>query len=487
MPITFQEDQVDTVDRSVYTFTAMGLGTATRHRSIIVGIVPTDNAAITVTSVTVAGVAASRIAQRNINDGGNHSHTGLYYADIGPTGGTSGDVVVTLTTTMQACSCATWDISEGALLPELDSGSHSVTPNLQVILRTEPDNYVVGLCAGQATSPSVAWTNLTEDFDTASGSLLMSGASATATANEARTVDADISGSGPTNESLVVVTLIAKALELGTLVHQTSVTTGTGNQTLVAVNGKQDFSDVFGVGGADDLFHYFISNPDAAEWEIGTGHLSSATVLVRDTVNQSSNGDAAVSFTAGTKDITNDLPALEQGGAWDLLETVVAVAESTVDVINLSSKHFLYQFVWTDLQPNTALEFLEILTDANNGASFDAGSTDYAWTNHSIEMVLTTPATALNGDDSDNSMVIHGAMSNGADELSSLDVILFNPSATEFTKLIWTANITNTTPVRHSVIGGGIRLSAALVDAIRFQFQDSDTIDGTLKIWGLRA
>jgi len=95
------------------------------------------------------------------------------------------------------------------------------------------------------------------------------------------------------------------------LVHQTTTGTGTGNLTLVAVNGKRSFNTAFGTGGTN-VFDYFVSNRDAAEWERGTGHLSDATTLVRDTVLASSNAGSAVNFSAGTKDITNDIPASEQ-------------------------------------------------------------------------------------------------------------------------------------------------------------------------------
>lgn len=88
------------------------------------------------------------------------------------------------------------------------------------------------------------------------------------------------------------------------LVHQQSTTTGTGNFTLSAVNGKQSFNSAFGNGVTTDVFDYFISNQGAAEWERGTGHMSASTTLVRDTVKESTNSNAAVSFSAGTKDVT---------------------------------------------------------------------------------------------------------------------------------------------------------------------------------------
>lgn len=113
------------------------------------------------------------------------------------------------------------------------------------------------------------------------------------------------------------------------LVHQTSTTTGTGNLTLSTVNGKQSFSDAFGTTtSGTDIFDYFVSNQDAAEWERGTGHMSDSTTLVRDTVLESTNSDAAVNFSAGTKDIINDIPAENQGFALPGVNGLVIVNNS---------------------------------------------------------------------------------------------------------------------------------------------------------------
>jgi hypothetical protein len=94
----------------------------------------------------------------------------------------------------------------------------------------------------------------------------------------------------------------------GDLVHQTSITAGTGAQTLVAVLGKRSFLSAFGTGGTN-TFDYYISHRTAAEHERGTGHESGGT-LVRDTVLANHLGTTAlVNFSAGIKDITNDVPA----------------------------------------------------------------------------------------------------------------------------------------------------------------------------------
>ena len=81
-------------------------------------------------------------------------------------------------------------------------------------------------------------------------------------------------------------------------VRETSATTGTGTMTLAgAVTGYQGFNAAFTNG---DTVYYVIHY--ATEWEVGIGTVGTGT-LSRDTVLQSSNADALVPFSAGTKDV----------------------------------------------------------------------------------------------------------------------------------------------------------------------------------------
>ena len=81
-------------------------------------------------------------------------------------------------------------------------------------------------------------------------------------------------------------------------VKETTTTAGTGTLTLAgAATGFQSFSAAFGTGA---VVYYVIAA--GADWEIGIGTTGSGT-LSRDTVLQSSNGDALVDWPAGTKDV----------------------------------------------------------------------------------------------------------------------------------------------------------------------------------------
>lgn len=94
------------------------------------------------------------------------------------------------------------------------------------------------------------------------------------------------------------------ALILDDCVVETSTTTGTGDFTLGgALVGFKAFSSVCAVG---DKCYYLIEAINASgnrtgEWESGYGTYSAANTLTRTTTQKSSNANAAVSFSAGTK------------------------------------------------------------------------------------------------------------------------------------------------------------------------------------------
>lgn len=98
------------------------------------------------------------------------------------------------------------------------------------------------------------------------------------------------------------------AIKLADRVKETTTTTGTSDITLAgAVSQFSSFTSRFATG---DYFHYTIVGQTGTEWEVGIGHLSGSTTLVRDVVLTSSNSDALVNFSAGTKDVFCDISAL---------------------------------------------------------------------------------------------------------------------------------------------------------------------------------
>lgn len=84
-------------------------------------------------------------------------------------------------------------------------------------------------------------------------------------------------------------------------VKETTTTTGTGSVTLLgAVSQFRAFSSAFAV---NDYVYYAIVGQTGTEWEVGRGQLTGPTTLARQDVSASSNSNALVSFSAGTKDV----------------------------------------------------------------------------------------------------------------------------------------------------------------------------------------
>jgi hypothetical protein len=118
------------------------------------------------------------------------------------------------------------------------------------------------------------------------------------------------------------------ALVINDRVKETSTTTGTGTLNLAgAETGYESF--VSGVGTGNTTY-YAIELNSANEWEVGIGTVTSGTpdTLSRTTVISSSNADALVTFSAGTKNVFCTLPAKK---------TISPVMDATTFVVTHAS------------------------------------------------------------------------------------------------------------------------------------------------------
>ena len=121
------------------------------------------------------------------------------------------------------------------------------------------------------------------------------------------------------------------ALVLNDRVKETSTTTGTGTINLAgAETGFETF--VSGVGSTNTTF-YAIELNSAGEFEVGIGTVTDASpdTLSRDTVISSSNSDALVNFSAGTKTVFCTLPASRTMSPGMVANGFVVNQSSTMD------------------------------------------------------------------------------------------------------------------------------------------------------------
>lgn len=118
------------------------------------------------------------------------------------------------------------------------------------------------------------------------------------------------------------------ALVINDRVKETSTTTGTGTLDLAgAESGYESF--VSGVGNGNKTY-YAIEINSLNEWEVGIGTVTSGSpdTLSRDTIISSSNSDALVVFSAGTKNVFCTMPATK---------TISPVMDATSFVVTHSS------------------------------------------------------------------------------------------------------------------------------------------------------
>src|SRR6056300_1386290 len=112
-------------------------------------------------------------------------------------------------------------------------------------------------------------------------------------------------------------------------VKETSTTTGTGTFSLAgAVEGFETF--VAGIGNSNNTYYCITNSGVPTEFEVGIGTVTDASpdTLSRDTIISSSNSDAAVNFSAGTKDVFCTMPAKK---------TISPVMDATTFVVTHAS------------------------------------------------------------------------------------------------------------------------------------------------------
>ena len=212
------------------------------------------------------------------------------------------------------------------------------------------------------------------------------------------------------------------ALVLNDRVLEVSVSTGTGSMQLGgAPLGFQSFSDGIGTGNTT---YYTITDDTEGTWEVGIGTYN-AGYLTRDTIFQSSNGDAKVNFGTGDKRVWSDYPAARAAYLGQTITTLNGYVKGSGNA--LSSVTTI---------PNTDITGLGTMSTQNanavaitggsvNGTTIGAttpstGAFTYASTNSTTN---TTPSLSFDGS---NTNIASGATVSG----SYLQNILQNKSGT---------------------------------------------------------
>jgi hypothetical protein len=128
-------------------------------------------------------------------------------------------------------------------------------------------------------------------------------------------------------------------------VQETTTTTGTGTIDLNgALTGFESF--VSGIGSTNSTYYAIVGG---SEFEVGIGTVTDATpdTLSRTTVISSSNSDALVNFSAGTKNVFCTLPA-SQAGLKNTFPVTVSGSIAKGDAVALSNDATVFAPTGTD-------------------------------------------------------------------------------------------------------------------------------------------
>lgn len=192
-------------------------------------------------------------------------------------------------------------------------------------------------------------------------------------------------------------------------------------------------------------FYYVIAHQSANEFEVGTGTVSGST-LTRTSVQISSNANAAVSFSAGTKDVFCATPALNLRPLTTTQTANQVFAGPTSGSAALAAFRAL---VAADLPApsNAACNGRLTLTSGTPVTTADvASSTNVYWTpfgGNSVALWNST-TSAWQIDTFTEITLALGTMTSGA----GYDIFAFdNAGAVNLEKLIWTNTTTRATDV----------------------------------------
>ena len=187
-------------------------------------------------------------------------------------------------------------------------------------------------------------------------------------------------------------------------------------------------------------------------------------------------------------------------GAMTLIKTLTASSDSTISFVDgssdvvLDSTYPIYKIVWINCHPSTqegdGNEF-QFNFSADTGSNYNVSKTStyfvatHAENGGSTSLVYSTSHDHANGTGFQNISV---DMDADNDSSTSGKLWIFSPSSTTFVKhFIAQSNYTHSSPLSINSFVGGYCNTTSAVDAVRFQFTGSATIQsGTIKLYGIK-
>jgi len=197
-------------------------------------------------------------------------------------------------------------------------------------------------------------------------------------------------------------------------------------------------------------------------------------------------GDSNIGIVNGANSITvNNNASI---GRFKKIATSTASSSSSITFTDLSSDYFLYILRFDDLLPATDATTLLLRTSSNNGSSYDAGASDYAW---SYNRISETGSESGDRDTADSSITLIGVsgssdeMGSGTNERASGTLWIYNPMAVKYTLINSECQYFNESAENIEAYCGGDRLSAGSVNAVQLLMDVGNITSGSFTLYGV--
>ena len=274
-------------------------------------------------------------------------------------------------------------------------------------------------------------------------------------------------------------------LQFADRVMETFTTTGTGTISLAgAVTGYQAFSAVCSNGDTA----YYAASDASGNWEVGLGTFTtSGDTLARTTIIASSNSNAAVSWSAGSKTIWLTAPATLQKsgvtGASDVwIATQTASNTPNIQFTNIPAGYDHYIVRYTNILPaNNATEF-NVNVSTNNGSSYDTGS---SYNNGNAYFGSSSGTVSSQGGSITAWSLGDNVANSDSDGISGVATIM--GTAGNNKHLVWQATGIVSGGSFQAYVGSGRYFgSASAINALQFSFASGNIASGKLPLYGIR-
>lgn len=211
------------------------------------------------------------------------------------------------------------------------------------------------------------------------------------------------------------------------------------------------------------------------------------------TVTRAQEGTTGTAFASGTviearltkgcmddKASTADVPTASK---FEFISSQTASSSSALNFTGLGN-YSQITFVINDLKPATDNVRLYMRTSTDNGSTYDSSAGNYSY----VFQGGTTGGSDLATTGSSSATEIHlcTGVGNDTNEAANGTVILYNPTSAAYKMIASDIVSIGATGVLSRCEGGGMRISAADVDAVRFLFASGNIASGTIYAYGLK-